>query len=94
MTIERGLRLAGGIVVFLSLSLGYFVNPAWLLLTGFAGLNLLQSAFTNWCPMVWILTRLGLEPCTAKKTKYKRKNLSVSGKHRITSQQRKQGHVD
>ena len=45
--------------------MGYFVHPAWLLLTAFAGLNLLQSAFTNWCPMVWILARLGLQPCVA-----------------------------
>ena len=63
MTIERGLRLAAGMVVLLSVLLGFFVHPAWLLLTAFAGLNLLQSAFTNWCPMVWILARLGLEPC-------------------------------
>jgi hypothetical protein len=67
MTIERGLRLAAGIVVLLSVTLGYFVNPTWLLLTGFAGLNLVQSAFTNWCPMVYVLARLGLEPCVAKK---------------------------
>ena len=46
--------------------MGYFVHPAWLLLTAFAGLNLLQSAFTNWCPMVWILARLGLQPCVAR----------------------------
>jgi hypothetical protein len=66
MTIERGLRSAAGIVVLLSVALGYFVHPAWLLLTGFAGLNLLQSAFTNWCPMVWVLARLGLRPCVAR----------------------------
>ena len=65
MTIERGLRLAAGIVVLGSVALGFFVHPAWLLLTAFAGLNLLQSAFTNWCPMVWVLARLGLEPCVA-----------------------------
>jgi hypothetical protein len=64
MTIERGLRLAAGIVVLVSIVLGVFVNEAWLLLTAFAGLNLLQSAFTNWCPMVWILSRMGLKPCT------------------------------
>jgi hypothetical protein len=64
MTIERGLRAAAGIVVLLSLSLGYFYNPAWFLLTAFAGLNLLQSAVTNWCPMVWVLARLGLPHCT------------------------------
>jgi hypothetical protein len=65
MTIERGLRLAAGVVVLLSVGLGYFVHPAWLLLTAFAGVNLLQSAFTNWCPMVWILARLGFQPCVA-----------------------------
>ncbi len=63
MTIERGLRLAAGIVVLASVGLGYFYSPAWLLLTVFAALNLLQSAFTNWCPMVWILVRFGLQPC-------------------------------
>jgi hypothetical protein len=66
MTIERGLRMAAGIVVLLSAALAYFVNPAWLLLTAFAGLNLLQSAFTNWCPMVWILAQCGLRPCAAE----------------------------
>jgi hypothetical protein len=65
MTIERGLRLAGGIVVLLSVSLAHWVSPYWLWLTVFAGANMLQSAFTNWCPMVWFLTRLGLQPCTA-----------------------------
>ena len=65
MTIERGLRLAAGVVVLSSVGLGYFVHPAWLLLAAFAGVNLLQSAFTNWCPMVWILARLGLRPCVA-----------------------------
>ncbi len=70
MSIERGLRLAAGLVILLSVSLAVFVNPLWLLLTTFAGLNLLQSAFTNWCPMVWILARLGLQPCVAQvKTK-------------------------
>ena len=64
MTIERGLRAVAGIVVLLSVSLGYFYHPAWLLLTAFVGLNLLQSAFTNWCPMAWVLARLGLPPCT------------------------------
>lgn len=66
MTIERGLRLVAGIVVLLSVSLAVWVNPYWLLLTGFAGLNLLQSALTNWCPMVWLLERLGLQPCVAR----------------------------
>jgi hypothetical protein len=63
MTIERGLRAVAGVVVLLSVGLGWFVHPGWLLLTAFVGLNLLQSAFTNWCPMVWILARLGFQPC-------------------------------
>lgn len=65
-TIERGLRLAAGIVVMLSVTLAVFVSPYWLLLTAFAGLNLLQSAFTDWCPMVWFLERLGLKPCAVR----------------------------
>ena len=63
MTIERGLRLAAGIVILLSLALAQWVSPYWLLLTAFAGVNLFQSAFTNWCPMVWFLARVGLQPC-------------------------------
>ena len=66
MTIERGLRGAAGTVVLLSVALGYFLHPAWFLLTAFVGLNLLQSAFTNWCPMAWVLARLGFQSCTAR----------------------------
>jgi len=65
MTIERGLRLVAGVVVLLSVLLAVFASRYWLLLTAFAGLNLFQSAFTNWCPMVWLLARLGLKPCVA-----------------------------
>ncbi|MBX7220832.1 MAG: DUF2892 domain-containing protein [Blastocatellia bacterium] len=60
MTVERALRLIAGIVVLASLGLAYWGNPYWLLLTAFVGLNLLQSGFTDWCPMVWILEKLGL----------------------------------
>ena len=63
MTIERGLRLIAGVVVMASVALGVFVSPYWLLLTAFAGINLFQSAFTNWCPMVWVLEKLGFRPC-------------------------------
>jgi hypothetical protein len=66
MTIERGLRLVAGIVVLTAVLLTMFVSPYWLLLVAFAGLNLFQSAFTNWCPMVWLLARLGLRPCVAR----------------------------
>ena len=68
MTIERGLRAVAGVVVLTSVSLAVFHSNYWLLLTAFAGLNLLQSAFTNWCPMVCLLSRLGLKPCVAEQT--------------------------
>jgi hypothetical protein len=66
VTIERGLRLAAGTVVLTAVLLTVFVSQYWLLLLAFAGLNLLQSAFTNWCPMVWFLARLGLRPCVSE----------------------------
>ena len=67
MTIERGLRAVAGVVVLASVALAVFHNSYWLILTGFVGLNLLQSAFTNWCPMVCLLARLGLKPCVAER---------------------------
>lgn len=50
MYIERYLRLIAGLLVLVTLALGYWVHPAWFLFTAFVGLNLFQSAFTNWCP--------------------------------------------
>jgi hypothetical protein len=61
MTVERYLRLIAGFVVLLSLALGYWATEWWYLLTAFVGLNLFQSAFTNWCPMMTILRRAGVE---------------------------------
>ncbi|HWE49957.1 MAG TPA: DUF2892 domain-containing protein [Bryobacteraceae bacterium] len=58
MTVERYLRLAGGAFVCLSLALGYFVSPYWYFFTAFVGLNLFQSAFTNWCPLMTVLRML------------------------------------
>jgi len=60
MTVERYLRLIAGFFVMVSVALGYYVNPAWFLFTAFVGLNLFQSAFTNWCPMMTILRKLGV----------------------------------
>jgi hypothetical protein len=60
MTVDRALRLIAGAFVVLSVALGVFVNPWWLAFTAFVGLNLFQSAFTNWCPMMAILRRAGL----------------------------------
>lgn len=60
MNVERALRLIAGIFVLLSLALGYWVSPYWYLFTAFVGLNLLQSGFTDWCPMMAILRRAGM----------------------------------
>jgi hypothetical protein len=60
MTIERALRLIAGALVTLSVLLGWYVHPAFLLFTAFVGLNLFQSAFTNWCPMMTVLRKAGL----------------------------------
>lgn len=65
MNVERALRAIAGFFVVLSVVLAHFHSPYWLFFTAFVGLNLFQSAFTNWCPMVWILDRLGLERCDA-----------------------------
>ena len=65
MTIERTLRFIAGTFVLLSLALGHWVSPYFYLFTAFVGLNLFQSGFTNWCPMMMLLQKLGLEgpPC-------------------------------
>jgi len=65
MTIEQGLRLVAGVVVTASAVLSVFHSQYWIILTIFAGLNLFQSGFTNTCPMVWVLKKLGLKPCVA-----------------------------
>ena len=61
MTKNEALRMIAGAFVLLSLALGHWVHPGWFLFTAFVGLNLLQSAFTRWCPMMWLLDRLGLK---------------------------------
>jgi hypothetical protein len=61
MNVERSLRLIAGIVVLVTLLLGLYVHPYWFLMTGFVSLNLIQSAFTNWCPMMMILRKFGVK---------------------------------
>ena len=59
--LERYLRGIAGFFIILSLVLAHFFSPLWLWFTAFVGANLFQSAFTNWCPMVWILGRFGIK---------------------------------
>jgi hypothetical protein len=62
MTIDRMVLAFAGAMVLLSLVLGLFLSPYWFLLTGFVGLNLLQSAFTGFCPLAIILKKFGQTP--------------------------------
>jgi hypothetical protein len=61
MTVNRYLRMMAGAFVLITLALGYWVSPFWFLFTAFVGLNLLQSAFTNWCPAITLLRKLGVK---------------------------------
>lgn len=61
MTVERTLRLIAGALLLASLALAHYLSPKWLYFSAFIGLNLLQSGFTNWCPMMTILQKAGLK---------------------------------
>ena len=61
MTVNRYLRMIAGFFVMMSVALAYLHSPNWLYFTAFVGLNLFQSAFTNWCPMITILKKLGVQ---------------------------------
>jgi hypothetical protein len=61
VNVDRAVLTLAGILVLLSLALAWLVNPNWLLLTAFVGLNLLQAAFTGFCPAATIFRKLGLK---------------------------------
>lgn len=61
MKINEALRAIAGFFVLLSLALGHWVHPGFYYFTAFVGLNLLQSAFTKWCPMMSLLRALGMK---------------------------------
>ncbi|MDX1796929.1 MAG: DUF2892 domain-containing protein [Hydrogenovibrio sp.] len=61
MTIEKVMMLIVGTMVLASAALGYYVSATWLLLTAFIGLNLIISALTGFCPMVYFLRKFGLK---------------------------------
>jgi len=60
MTVDRWLRMIAGTFVLLTVALGLWVSAYWFLFTAFVGLNLVQSAFTNWCPMMSVLRKVGV----------------------------------
>ncbi|MBE0656891.1 MAG: DUF2892 domain-containing protein [Bryobacteraceae bacterium] len=61
MNVDRYLRLIAGLVIMLTVWLSFAHDPRWLYFTAFVGLNLFQSAFTNWCPAMTILRKLGVK---------------------------------
>lgn len=60
MTVDNALHLIAGIFIFVSVMLGLYVSPYFFYFTAFIGLNLVQSAFTHWCPMMSFLRWAGL----------------------------------
>ena len=63
MTVEQMLRLIAGAFVVLSVTLGALVHSGFYWFTAFVGLNLFQSAFSNWCPMMAVLRKAGVRDC-------------------------------
>jgi DUF2892 family protein len=61
VTVNEGLRGVAGTFILVSLALGLWVNPWFFAFTAFVGANLLQSAFSRSCPMMWVLRRAGCE---------------------------------
>jgi hypothetical protein len=60
MSIDRFVMAFAGLMILASLLLGLYASPYWYWLTAFVGANLLQSAFTGFCPLALILRRLGV----------------------------------
>lgn len=60
MNVERMLRLIAGVFIVASLAAGHYIDPRFYWFTAFVGANLFQSAFTNWCPMMMILRKVGV----------------------------------
>ena len=60
MTVDRWLRAIAGLFILVSVVLAVTVSINWLYFTAFVGLNLFQSAFTGWCPMITLLRKLGV----------------------------------
>jgi Inner membrane protein YgaP-like, transmembrane domain len=65
MTVDRAVMAFAGCMIVLSLALSQISSPYWLWFTAFVGANLLQSAFTGFCPAAMIFKRLGVRPGTA-----------------------------
>ena len=63
MYIERIVRIVAGVFIVGSLLLAHFHSQQWLWFTGFVGLNIFQSGFTQFCPLFTILEKMGIPRC-------------------------------
>ena len=61
MTVSNGVRVWAGVFILASLALAHWVHDGWLFFTAFVGVNLIQSAFTGFCPAAAILRKMGLK---------------------------------
>jgi hypothetical protein len=67
MNLDRSVLTFAGTMVLVSVALGYFVSPWWLLLTAWVGIMLFQSGITGFCPMAFVFKILGIKPGNAFK---------------------------
>lgn len=65
MSLDRAVMMFAGVMVLVSLALTQWVHPAWVWLTVFVGLNLIQASITGFCPAAMLFRRLGVRPGTA-----------------------------
>lgn len=65
MNVDRGVMLFAGCVVLTGIALSLLLHPLWILLSAFAGLNMVQASFTGFCPAAMVMKRLGLRPGNA-----------------------------
>jgi hypothetical protein len=61
MNVDRAVLAFAAVMILVSLLLAWYVSPYWLLLTAFVGLNMLQAAFTGFCPAAMVFRKLGLK---------------------------------
>jgi hypothetical protein len=67
MTVDRAVLMFAGVMVLVSLALGYYVSSYWYLLTAFVGLNLIQASMTGFCPAALVFKKLGCKAGVAFK---------------------------
>ena len=65
MNVDRAVLAFAGTVILVSLFLAWLVSPYWLLLAAFAGFNMVQAAFTGFCPAASVFRKLGLKAGSA-----------------------------